>query len=223
MLRLIYAGRNGLPYSSIGRILIQTGAIKAEEMLLAALKAAVRAAGQTQGEACSGPFLMQRNESYVFFRIELALDAREGPVGGAGLSLTPPRLRSRSTATFTPWLCNASLDHAEIPWESSAPTPSSVPDDCAGHRLCYHRPARAAYLRLWRRRRRRTRGEYRQAGEFVVFLPVEEGLAPVKESASSFSKGRLRRLSAEEIELWLAVAKTVSPRPSRVFRKRPPH
>jgi DNA-nicking Smr family endonuclease len=43
----------------------------------------------------------------------------------------------------------------------------------------------------------------------------------VKESASSFSKGRLRRLSAEEIELWLAVAKTVSPRPSRVLPQAP--
>ena len=43
----------------------------------------------------------------------------------------------------------------------------------------------------------------------------------MKESASSFSKGRLRRLSAEEIELWLAVAKTVSPRPSRVLPQAP--
>jgi len=43
----------------------------------------------------------------------------------------------------------------------------------------------------------------------------------VKESASSFSKGRLRRLSAEEIELWLSVAKTVSPRPSRVLPQAP--
>jgi DNA-nicking Smr family endonuclease len=43
----------------------------------------------------------------------------------------------------------------------------------------------------------------------------------VKESASSFSRGRLRRLSAEEIELWLAVARTVSPRPSRVLPQAP--
>lgn len=43
----------------------------------------------------------------------------------------------------------------------------------------------------------------------------------MKESAPSFSKGRLRRLSAEEIELWLAVAKTVSPRPSRVLPQAP--
>ncbi|MGO9673380.1 MAG: Smr/MutS family protein [Methylocella sp.] len=43
----------------------------------------------------------------------------------------------------------------------------------------------------------------------------------MKENASSFSKGRLRRLSAEEIALWLEVAKTVSPRPSRVLPQAP--
>ncbi len=43
----------------------------------------------------------------------------------------------------------------------------------------------------------------------------------MKESASSFAKGRLRRLSAEEIALWLEVAKTVSPRPSRILPQAP--
>jgi DNA-nicking Smr family endonuclease len=43
----------------------------------------------------------------------------------------------------------------------------------------------------------------------------------VKESASSFNKGRLRPLTGEEIELWLAVAKTVSPRPSSVLPQAP--
>lgn len=35
----------------------------------------------------------------------------------------------------------------------------------------------------------------------------------MKESISSFVKGRPRRLTSEEIELWLTVAKTVAPRP----------
>ncbi len=43
----------------------------------------------------------------------------------------------------------------------------------------------------------------------------------MKESASSFSKGRLRLLSAEEIALWLAVTKTVSPRPSSTVPQAP--
>ncbi len=43
----------------------------------------------------------------------------------------------------------------------------------------------------------------------------------MKESASSIGNGRLRRLSAEEIELWLAVARTVNARPSSVLPQAP--
>lgn len=39
----------------------------------------------------------------------------------------------------------------------------------------------------------------------------------MKESISSFVHGRRRRLSAEEIELWLSVAKTVAPRQGRAL------
>jgi DNA-nicking Smr family endonuclease len=42
----------------------------------------------------------------------------------------------------------------------------------------------------------------------------------VKESGSTFFKGRLRRLSPEEIDLWLAVTKSVSPLPGT--RSAPP-
>jgi DNA-nicking Smr family endonuclease len=44
----------------------------------------------------------------------------------------------------------------------------------------------------------------------------------VKESIAAFGKGRLRRLSAEEIELWLSVTKTVAPRPSRILPRPAP-
>jgi DNA-nicking Smr family endonuclease len=37
----------------------------------------------------------------------------------------------------------------------------------------------------------------------------------VKENSASFGNGRLRRLSAEEIELWLAVTRSVAPRAGR--------
>ena len=41
--RLAYDGRNGLPYTSIGRILIETGEIAESAMSLASLKAWLRA------------------------------------------------------------------------------------------------------------------------------------------------------------------------------------
>lgn len=86
--RLVYAGRNGHPYTSIGRLLVETGAMPLEAMSLDALKAWVRRNGQEPGDR--GRSLMQRNKSYVFFGLEPAADDL-GPIGGAGLPLTPGR------------------------------------------------------------------------------------------------------------------------------------
>ncbi len=44
----------------------------------------------------------------------------------------------------------------------------------------------------------------------------------MRESISSFVNGRPRRLSAEEIELWLTVAKTVAPRPGSLLPRPAP-
>jgi membrane-bound lytic murein transglycosylase A len=89
VLRLVYAGRNGQPYTSIGRILIETGEIALEEMSLARLKDWIRTHGQRPGEA--GARLMARNKSYIFFAPDTALQATQGPVGGAGVSLSALR------------------------------------------------------------------------------------------------------------------------------------
>ena len=51
--RLAYDGRNGLPYTSIGRILIERGAIPEPDMSLAGLKAWLRSGGRRRGR--SGP------------------------------------------------------------------------------------------------------------------------------------------------------------------------
>jgi membrane-bound lytic murein transglycosylase A len=88
-LRLVYAGRNGQPYTSIGRILVDEGHIHAADMSLAALKGWIRARGQKFGEP--GRALMQQNRSYVFFAAQSCADLEEGPIGGAGVSLSPLR------------------------------------------------------------------------------------------------------------------------------------
>lgn len=85
--RLVYAGRNGRPYSSIGKILIGQGEIPADEMSLARCKAWLRANGLQLGDR--GRNVLQMNESYVFFRLEHGELA--GPVGGQGIPLTPMR------------------------------------------------------------------------------------------------------------------------------------
>ena len=83
--RLVYAGRNGHPYTSIGRRLIDRGKIAAEDMSLDRLKAWLREHGQEPGQ--DGRRLMQENASYIFFRLESIDDPAGGPIGGAGLPL----------------------------------------------------------------------------------------------------------------------------------------
>jgi membrane-bound lytic murein transglycosylase A len=84
-MRVAYAGRNGRPYTSIGRILVERGHVPLEEMSLERLTAWLRA------NPAAGREIMRQNRSYVFFRIADELDAADGPIGGAGLPLTPGR------------------------------------------------------------------------------------------------------------------------------------
>ncbi len=83
--RLVYAGRNGLPYTSIGRRIVQDGHMRLEETTLARLMAFLRADPQR------GRKLMEENRSYVFFARNDTLDPAKGPIGGAGVPLTPQR------------------------------------------------------------------------------------------------------------------------------------
>ena len=117
-IRLRYDGRNGHAYTSIGRLLIKQGAIKPEDMSLAALKAWLRARGLKPGEA--GRTLMQRNESYVFFTADITFDLDSGPIGGEGVPLTPLRSlavdRSLWNYGLPFWI------EANLPWrQHSAP------------------------------------------------------------------------------------------------------
>jgi membrane-bound lytic murein transglycosylase A len=118
-LRLAYDGRNGLPYTSIGRILIETGAIAESAMSLAALKAWLRAAGLGEGER--GLDLLRRNRSFVFFRLIEDIDPALGPVAGAGVALTALRSIAIDRGTWSYglpfWI------EADLPWEDEAPRP----------------------------------------------------------------------------------------------------
>jgi membrane-bound lytic murein transglycosylase A len=118
IVRLAYAGRNGQSYTSIGRLLIESGEIAESEMSLERLKSWLRANGLEPGD--KGRTLMQRNRSYVFFELETAFDPADGPTGGSGVGLTS--LRSIAVdrgiwAYGTPfWL------DARLPWEGPSPS-----------------------------------------------------------------------------------------------------
>ncbi len=83
--RLVYDGRNGRPYTSIGRILVESGEIPQNEMSLARCKHWLRANGLQPGEP--GQNILQRNQSYVFFRAEQVTNPAAGPLGGQGVDL----------------------------------------------------------------------------------------------------------------------------------------
>jgi membrane-bound lytic murein transglycosylase A len=83
--RLAYDGRNGLPYTSIGKILIEAGEIAEGAMSLASLKAWLRR------DSARGLEVMRRNRSFVFFKLVEDFDPELGPIAGAGVPLTPLR------------------------------------------------------------------------------------------------------------------------------------
>ena len=82
--RLVYAGRNGHPYTSIGKKMVEMGAMALEDMTLAKLMAWLRA------DPVRGRALMEQNRSYVFFALSDA-PPEHGPIGGAGVPLTAGR------------------------------------------------------------------------------------------------------------------------------------
>jgi membrane-bound lytic murein transglycosylase A len=109
---LTYDGRNGHPYTSVGRLLIVRGLVSEAQMSLQTLKDALRELGLSPGEA--GRLLMQENKSYVFFRIDESPERAVGPIGGQGCALTP----LRSIAVDRGLWCYGSpfWITAQIPW-----------------------------------------------------------------------------------------------------------
>jgi membrane-bound lytic murein transglycosylase A len=84
-MRVAYAGRNGHPYTSIGRILVEQGTIPLAEMTLERLM------GWLKDNPEPARALMRRNRSFIFFREATELKPDDGPIGGAGIPLTPGR------------------------------------------------------------------------------------------------------------------------------------
>jgi peptidoglycan lytic transglycosylase A len=167
-MRLAYDGRNGLPYASIGRILIEGGEIDEGAMSLANLKAWLRAAGLGEGEP--GLALMRRNRSFVFFRLVEDFDPGLGPVAGAGVALTPLRSiavdRSLWSYGLPFWI------DADLPWADEAPRPfrrlmiaQDTGSAIVGPARCdiFFGSGDAAGARA---------GAIRHHGEFAVLLPV---------------------------------------------------
>ena len=91
MVRVTYNGKNGHPYTSIGRYLIDAGLFPADQMSLDALKVWLSA------DAERGRDVMRQNKSYVFFR-ELEGEEAGSPLGTQDIPLSDGRSLAVDTA-----------------------------------------------------------------------------------------------------------------------------
>ena len=85
VMRLGYDGKNGRPYTPIGRVLVQQQALAPDAVTMQSVRAWLTA---HPGEAGA---VMDRNEDYVFFRVLSGADERLGPPGALGVALLPGR------------------------------------------------------------------------------------------------------------------------------------
>ena len=83
--RVSYAGKSGHPYTSIARILINSGELERETMTMQVLRHWLETNPARAGE------MMARNRSYIFFQEVQTSDPEFGPIAAAGVQLTPGR------------------------------------------------------------------------------------------------------------------------------------
>jgi membrane-bound lytic murein transglycosylase A len=85
VIRVGYDGKNGRPYTPIGRVLLERNALAANDISMQSIKAWMEA-HPTQAK-----LLMDQNEDYVFFRILTDTDVLAGPPGALGVNLVAGR------------------------------------------------------------------------------------------------------------------------------------
>ena len=116
IMRVNYAAHNGLPYTPIGRVLIERNLVPREEMSLDRIRKWLNDNPDQAKEVRS------KNQGFVFFRITGLADETE-PAGGEGVRLTPGRSIAVDRplhAYATPFFIEADLPiegaAAKTPW-----------------------------------------------------------------------------------------------------------
>lgn len=174
-IRITYDGKNGYPYTSIGKALIELGSIKPENMSLKSLSAWLKA-----DRARAEP-IMWKNESYVFFR-ELKGAEADSAMG----VLNIPLQAGRSLAVDT------GFHSIGTPIFVSAPTLTHPAKGDGFHRLMIAQDVGSAIKGPERGdiyfgsgdAAGRIAGVTKHAGNFFVLLPREAALAHVGADAA---------------------------------------
>jgi membrane-bound lytic murein transglycosylase A len=105
ILRLNYAAHNGYPYTPVGKLLVDSGAVPKEEMSMDRIRQWMEA------HPDEGKKLRRQNRSFVFFRVA-DLAAHEEAIGAQGIPLTSGRsiaVDRRLHAYGTPFWIDARL------------------------------------------------------------------------------------------------------------------
>jgi membrane-bound lytic murein transglycosylase A len=102
-----YSSSNGRPYTNVGRVLVEEGKLARETLSLQTIKEYLGNHPDEQGR------IMAANERYIFFRT-----VPVGPVGSAGVPLTPGRSLAADMGVYPP----GGLAFVRI---AAGPTPAS--------------------------------------------------------------------------------------------------
>ncbi|MEM8812297.1 MAG: MltA domain-containing protein [Pseudomonadota bacterium] len=162
-MRVTFSAKNGHPYTSIGRRLVDRGVVSRDEMTMSVLRRWL------QENPDAGRQLMQENASYIFFDVADDLGKTDGPIGAAGVPL-----RERASLA---------IDHRfhayGLPiWIDIDEAPTGSP--WRGHRgltiaqdtgSAIRGPTRADLFMGMGDAAGRLAGEIKHGGRFVVFRP----------------------------------------------------
>ena len=108
LLHLVFDGRNGRPYTPIGRVLIDQHQLAQDQVSMQTIRAWLEA------HPDQAKSVMDHNESYIFFREVQDADSALGPPGALGVDLTAGR--------------SAAVDKRFVPLGAPLFVDSAVPD-----------------------------------------------------------------------------------------------
>ena len=161
IIRVTYDGQNGQPYVPIGRVLVDRGEMKLEDVSMQSIRAWLKS---HPGEATG---VMDQNPSYVFFREVRNIPPDAGPPGAMGVPLTAMRsvaVDRAHIALGTPiWLDTNDALAPTTPLRHLA-----MAQDVGG---AIKGPLRADLFFGWGRDAEERAGRMRQPGSLYVLLP----------------------------------------------------
>ena len=166
VVRLGFAGRNGHVYKSIGRELITQGAIDRKDVSMRTIRAWIKA------HPVEGGLVMNRNPSFIFFRI---LESGDGPIGALGVVLTPGRSFAVDPR-FVPFSLPIWLDTTD-PLDPAKPLRRLVVAQDGGAAI--KGPVRGDLFWGFGALAAARAGSMKQSGRYYLLLPKNLSLSPV--------------------------------------------